>query len=169
MTIATVVVSLAGVCLHGMYRAEQRTRQGMTRRAALTALAARFRADAHDAARAELAPPAATGEGGGIVLTLASGPTIAYRTDGPCVERTAQQDGQTVHHDAFRLPGVRVAWQLQTDGSRPLASAVITHLPEPGVRVDVAVREERLEAAVGLRRPPIAGLERPSARQEERR
>ncbi|MCY2992488.1 MAG: type II secretion system protein [Planctomycetota bacterium] len=154
MTIASVSIGLVGVCLQGLYRAEQRTRQQMTQRAALTQLGLRFRSDSHEAARVDRAEQAKPGGTGGLVLTVRDGRTITYHADGGQVERTVQRGGQVVHHDAFRLPGVRVAWVLETAGDRTFAAAVILHTPEPGVTTGETVYEERLEACVGLHQKP---------------
>ena len=154
MTIASVSIGLVGVCLQGLYRAEQRTRQQMTRRAALTQLGLRFRSDAHEAARVELAEQAKPEDTVGLVLTAQAGHTVTYHADGGQVERTVQRGGQVVHHDAFRLPGVQVAWELQAVGDQTLAAAVILHKTEPGVTTGETNYEERLEARVGLHQKP---------------
>jgi hypothetical protein len=160
ITLVTVIVGLIGVCLSGIYRAELRTRQLTICRTAISQLSLRLRTDAHESLRAELAEQPGQG-GADLTLIGADGRTIAYRAEAQQVERTVRKDGHTLHHDAFRLPGVRVAWQLQTEIARPLATAVISHLPEPGVKALEPVREERLEAVVGLHVLPRGNTETP--------
>jgi len=154
IAVGSVIIGLVGVCLQGMYRAEQRTRQHMTRRAAVTQLSWRLRADAHEATQAELTAPPQTGVSAGLVLTAPDGRTITYRTADAQIERTVRQGERTLHHDAFRLPGVRTAWQLETAGRHPLATLVIAHLPEPGLKPVETELEERIESIVGLQQKP---------------
>lgn len=150
VALGSAILGMVGVCLQGMYRAEQRTRQQMTQHAALTQLGLQLRADAHEAVRAERTEPAKPGDTAELVLNVRDGRTITYRADRGQAERTVQRGEQVVHHDAFRLPGVRVAWALETVGEQVLAAAVIGHAPEPGVTAGETVFEERLEARVGL-------------------
>ena len=154
IAIGSAIIGLVGVCLQGLYRAERRTRQQMTQREALTQLGLRFRSDAHEAARVERTEPAKPGGAVRLVLTAQDGRTVTYQADGGQVERTVERGGQVVHHDAFRLPGVRVAWELKSAGDQVLAAAVILHAPEPSVATGETDYEERLEARVGLHQKP---------------
>ena len=159
IAVSGVLLSLVGVCLHGLHRAEQRTQQWTTRRAAVGRLSLQLRADAHAAVRAvrNESPPSADAS---LTLTTASGREIEYRCRNQHIDREVREDGKIIHRDAYRLPGACVTWQVDNDGPRPLIVAVIAALPEPGVNGVAPLAEERLEAVVGLHRTREASKER---------
>jgi prepilin-type N-terminal cleavage/methylation domain-containing protein len=146
--VSGVVLSLVAVCLHGLYRAEHRARQFTSCRASIARLSLQLRTDAHATGHAARSQPTPDAEAT-LVLTLEGGRQIEYRYRAELVERLVTRDGQTVQREAYRLPGTQVAWQVADDGARPLVTAVLATLPEPGVRGVEPSARERIEAVVG--------------------
>ena len=150
VTISGMIFSGAAVCLHSMYRADQRLRHEAQHRSAVVRLARQFRTDAH------LAVGAQEGDDrpGGAQALVLSGPsqrTIEYRVQGSEILRTVKDGEQLLHRDAFRLErGVRVAWQVE-DGPRPMAAVQIERASPAGG--GTAGVQNRIEAAVGVTGP----------------
>jgi len=148
ITITSILISSVGICLHGMYRADRRTRNAIAGRSAISRASFLFREDAHASTGARLrdqapdVPPA-------LVFIQPEGRTIQYHFGKHRITRTVRLAGNIAHRDAFRLPGgARVEWHV-TENPTSIASAVIVHPPEPGV-AGGAVWQEQIEAAVGL-------------------
>ena len=147
VTISGVIFSGAAVCLHGMYRADQRVRQAALHRSTVSRLARQFRTDGHAAitARRLDGPPDGAQ---GLVFAEPSKRTIEYRVQGSEILRTVKDGQQVLHRDAFRLErGVRVAWQVN-DGPKPMAAVEIVRT-SPGGPASSGLRD-RIEAAVGV-------------------
>ncbi len=148
ITLVAVIISAVATCLHSMYRADRRTRESMAGRSTLGRLSLRFRADAHASLDAvvEGQPP---NEPSSIIFSRSTGETVEYRFDPTDVLRIVRKDEKVAHRDAFRLPRrTRVEWQAAV-GEEPLVSMVVHDLPKSDV--DKATRQQRIEAAVGLR------------------
>ena len=147
--LSSLILSLIATCLHGLYRADGRTRLRLEERAAITQLSLRLRADAHAAVHAELLTPSTPDELAGLALIAADGRRIEYRSATRRIERTVSQDGRTIHRDAFRLPLAQATWELETAMGRSLVAVVLT-TSALGSSAAVRAAAERLEAAVGL-------------------
>jgi len=148
IAIAGILISSAGICLHGMYRADKRTRDAIAGRSAISRASLLFRADAHASTGARLREQAPEVPSA-LVFIQPEGRTIQYHFDKQRVTRTVRLADKVAHRDAFLLSGGgRVEWRV-TDDPTPIASAVILHPPEPGV-TGGTVWHEQVEAAVGL-------------------
>jgi len=146
ISLAAVLISLSGVCLHGMYRAHARLDGNLQRRAALDRLALQLRCDAHAAEQATLVDEEAAAT---IVMIQTTDKTeIRYRSDGSDVVRTVTRGETVVHRDLFRLPGVeRMEWTL-LDQARPTVN--VTVRPTEGLSRDGTAVPLTLRATVGL-------------------
>ena len=143
-----VIMSAVATCLHSMYRANRRTRESMAGRSALVRLSQRFRADAHSAVDV-VVKDQATAEPPSIVFSRPAGETIEYRFEQPDVQRIVRKYVKDAHRDAFRLPRrTQVEWQTAA-GDEPFVSMIVHYVPESDV--DKGTRQQRIEAAVGLR------------------
>lgn len=160
ITTASVILSGLGVCLHGMYRVEQRTRQRVAQRTAWSQAALLLRSDAHSAGQADLATAPDGQPAGGLTLTLGDGRRVQYGFDGRQLQRTVLRDGQRVHNDAFRLPGLQVTWTLRRDGDQTRVTMTGRPRSEPGVPAGALEAEERIDAVVRL---PAAAGRKPAA------
>jgi len=148
LTLVSMIISAVATCLHSMYRADRRTRESMAARSTLDRLSLQFRADAHGAVDAEVKDQALEGTPT-IAFSCPTGETIEYRFEGTRVQRIVRKDGQDVHRDAFRLPRrIRVEWQAPVE-DEPLVSMVVHYVSESDI--DEATRQQRIDAAVGLR------------------
>lgn len=144
ISISSLLTAAVGACLLTLYRAEHRTREAIGRREALTELSLHLREDAHAARRAELDAPQRS-----LKLDAGEGRTITYRAAPGQVERQISRGAETLHRDAYRLPGLTVAWDVQqAAGQRQLAVAVLAPQTEPGQTANQGPAE-RLEAVVG--------------------
>ena len=147
VTMSGVIFSAAAVCLHSMYRADQRVRQETLHRSAVSRLARQFRTDAHRAVAArQLDDNPADAQG--LVFAGPSKRTIEYRVQDSEILRTVKDGEQVRHRDAFRLErGARVAWQID-DGPKPMAAVQIVRA-SPGGAASNGL-QDRIEAAVGV-------------------
>lgn len=149
ITLVGVIISAVAVCMQGMYRADRRTREAIAGRTALARLSLRFRADAHAAVDVQVEAPAAD-KSPSVVFSRPAGETIEYRFEQHHVVRIVRKQENDLHRDAFRLARrAQVEW-LTAGGGKPFVSMVVHHMPESDV--DEVMREQRIEAAVGLRR-----------------
>ena len=140
-----VMISATGVCLHGVYRVDQQTRQAVAHASAVDRLLLQFRADAHAAVRASVqqgegeSPPA-------IVFAELDGRKTEYRQQRNHIIRTVTRSGKLVHGEGYLLRrGSVAAWRVE--GQSPaVASLDITPAATPGS----SARQEHCEAIVGL-------------------
>ncbi len=140
-----VMISATGVCLHGVYRVDQQTRQAVVHATAVDRLSLQFRADAHAAMKASVQqgegqdPPA-------IVFAELDGRTTEYRQQRNHIIRTVARSGEVVHREGYLLRRGSVAtWRVE--GQSPaVASLDITPAATPGN----SARQEHCEAIVGL-------------------
>ena len=146
ITLVGVIISAVAVCLQSMYRADRRTRESVAGSTALARLSLRFRADAHAAADV-MFKDQEPGEPPSIVFFHAAGETVEYRFEQPNVHRVVRKYVNDAHRDAFRLARrSRIEWR----GDDQFVSMVVHYLPESDI--DEVMREQRIEAAIGLRR-----------------
>ena len=149
ITTISFVLSGTGICLHGMYRADRRTRESLVRHETLQRLALQFRTDAHQAAavrvKADGNQPAQ-----GMTLAQPNGRSVEYRWADGSIERHLRDGEKRLHDEAFRLPPANaVQWQV-SEGKTPLASLLISARPErDGAEAGAAVW--RIDAALGVR------------------
>lgn len=147
VTMSGVIFSAAAVCLHGMYRADQRVRQESLHRSAVSRLARQLRTDAHRAVTARQLDDSPDGDQG-LVFAGPWKRTIEYRVQDSEILRTVKDGDQVLHRDAFRLQrGARVAWQID-DGRIPMAAVQIVRASRGGA--DASDLQDRIEAAVGV-------------------
>lgn len=146
ITLVGVIISAVAVCLQSMYRADRRTRESVAGSSTLARLSLRFRADAHAAAAVTFKdqepeePPS-------IVFFHPDGETVEYRFEQPNVQRVVRKYVKDEHRDAFRLARrTRIEWNRDDR----FVSMVVHYWPESNV--DEVMRQQRIEAAIGLRR-----------------
>jgi len=156
IALVSVIISAVAICLHGMYRANQRTRESMAGRTAISRLSLGFRADAHAAAAAAVDAKTSK-KPASIVFSQPAGRTVGYRFERSRVLRVVRQDGEVAHRDAFRLPRrTEIQWESAGDG-KPFVSMVIDYVSESGA--DETACQQRVEAAIGLHNPATQGNE----------
>ncbi len=153
--LAGVMISTTGVCLHGLYQAEQEVREAAVRRAAIAHLSSQFRADAHAAGRVHLRA-ADAGAKPGLQFSNSDGSTIEYYQQDDRVVRTVKQADEVLHTDAFRL-GHKYAVTWEVDGGQPpTVSADLARQSRVGRQWDGGYRE-RIEAVVGVHASLLTG------------
>ena len=145
LTLLGVIISATAVCLHGVYRVDQQTRQAVAHAAAVNRLSLQFRADAHASVRANVQP----GEGESppvILFAELDGRTTEYRQQRSHVMRTVTHSGEVLQREGYLLrPGSIAVWRVE-GGSPAVASLDITPAAMPGE----SARQEHCEAIVGL-------------------
>lgn len=147
ITVCSVLMCGSGVLLHGMYRADRETRQGIAAEAAIARFSLQFRRDAHAASHVS-ALPDASGKAPGIAFRGPGPQTIEYRCQGTDVVRSVRNSDKAIHRDSFRFgSGVGVTWRLPPSGS-PLVAVEIWQDPPRGTKLDAILRQ-RVEAVVG--------------------
>lgn len=148
VAITGILISSIGICLHGLYRADRRTRDAISGRSAISRAGILFREDAHASTSVRLRDQSA-GVPLALVFIQPEGRSIEYHFGDQRITRTVRQADNVAHRDAFRLPdGGRVEWLID-ESPTAIASAVIVHPPEPGV-ADSDVWPEQIDAAIGL-------------------
>jgi len=156
IALVSVIISAVAICLHGMYRANRRTRESMAGRTAISRLSLRFRADAHAAVDAAVEVEASE-KPASVVFSQPAGRTVEYRFERSRVLRVVRQDDEVAHRDAFRLPRrTEIQWE-SADDDKPFVSMVIDYVSESGI--DETARQQRVEAAIGLHNSATQGNE----------
>jgi type II secretory pathway component PulJ len=149
VTAISLIVGATGVCLQGAYRADRRTREELSRQAALHRLAVQFRSDAHRAQAARLLAPAGQ-QPAGLAFAQPDGKSIEYRWQEERLERRVLDGQNRLHSDSFAVSRVRaVEWRLSA-GRTVLATVVIRSASE-GADAGAGKWEWHIDAAVGLR------------------
>lgn len=145
ITISGTLLSLFGVSLHSLFRAEQRSRGDHRFEDSLARFSRQFRADAHRAAEVSLAEDAAT-----VRLIDAAGPTVEYAFVPPRITRIVSAAGQPQHHDAFILPhGGNVRFSQTATDFSPRLTAEIASPIVAGIR-ETEPATRTIEAILGL-------------------
>lgn len=102
-----VLMSMAGLMLHGLMKADQAARLEVQQQQTLLALQQEFRSDVHHCTSIELLPDSA-----GVLLTRAGLPSRRYTATPRGVQLEQQTaDGNWKIRELYRLDGCEITWQ----------------------------------------------------------
>lgn len=105
------LMSMAGLMLHGLMKADQAVRLEVQQQQTLLALQQEFRSDVHQSRAVELLPDQA-----GVLLTRPGLPARRYTTKQRGVQLEQQtEDGNWKFRELYRLDECRIAWQPPGD------------------------------------------------------
>jgi Tfp pilus assembly protein FimT len=96
VSVLSIVIGMSATSLATLYRLHRRYARDVEQALAIDRLAARLRADAHEAARATV--------DGDFVLNLADGRSIRYSFEPPRIIRQVKRDDSLLHRDTFAMP-----------------------------------------------------------------
>jgi prepilin-type N-terminal cleavage/methylation domain-containing protein len=148
ISITGIMISAAGVCLHGLYRIDQQVRETAVQRWAFHRLSLQLRMDAHAARQARLQDG---GPGSQPTLRL-DGPgqqSVEYRAEPEAIVRTVRQADQVLHTETYAI-GRRttVAWRVDSEEVQAVCLELTQQAPE--AREPSAVTHQRVQAVIGL-------------------
>jgi type II secretory pathway component PulJ len=154
VSLCGVVISMATVSLHSVYRMQQGITASQNHRREMQRLALRFREDAH-AAKTITQPEELDG---GIVLGRTQDETVVYSQSERGLSRAVRRAGKTIHQDQFTLlPRTRVTWRVEQDTTPAVA---VLELEPPADHVRGRTAEWTIEAVVGIRQANLAKANR---------
>jgi hypothetical protein len=144
LSIMSIILTLSATSLTTLFRLRAQLTRDIEQGMALDRLAARWRADAHEATSASL--------NAGCALTLADGRTVQYSFAAPRILREVRRDAAVLHRDRFLLP-VSATAVFEKEGDEPQTLVRLMIRPiEVHTRRSEMPRSATLEAAVGLHR-----------------
>lgn len=136
ISIGSMILGSVAVMLHGMYRADRGARSDLESSVNLDRFAARFRADAHAAASAEVKDAA-------LVFKDGAERSVEYKYVSGQVERTVRSGNETEHRDSFRLSSdVAVQWNVEK-GETAFVSALIERTEGKLSRMEARLGSDR--------------------------
>lgn len=146
ISISSTVISMTGVCIHGLYRAQQATQKAIDSQASVARLAHQIRVDCRAATVANIGDA-----GSSLSLKLGKGQQIQYTFAVDRVTRQRLIDDEVLHRDAFlTASGVTVVWEIDTTDEVTFVRTVLAHLTKRGKEDDLAFEQEIL-ATIGRR------------------
>lgn len=172
---AAMILSLVALALRTMYRIEQQARRQMATDAAISRLAAQFRADAHAAVRGEIEQSGNEQQPADqyLLLAMPDERRIEYRARPSRIDRTVREGQAVLHRDAYRLPDVSAQFELQDEPPMSFASVAVW-LGESASKVETAVKAPEKESADGddnaapATQDPLANNQREPSRRAVR-
>jgi hypothetical protein len=146
--------------LHSLYRADRRVRDTVAHERSLDRFVAQFRADAHQAVSATIDEPSSkTDPATELQFELPGEQTIQYTVQAQNIERVVRHDDAVQHRETYPLPASSTGWQLRRDGASPIVSLVLELNATGQANEQLAQRKYRVDAAIGLIRPPLPNSE----------
>jgi type II secretory pathway component PulJ len=152
IAITALLMSGTGLCLHGLFRTHAVLQDGLQRQSSIDRLSRQFRADVHQATRAEVNAAKGTNS---VRLIHPDRAEWTYEGTDEGVVRVTRLAGQISHRDIFRISGGSlVSWQVAN------RQAAFVRMQIPRNREDGGHEKTNwlaVEATVGIHAPEGAG------------
>jgi prepilin-type N-terminal cleavage/methylation domain-containing protein len=158
ITLVSLALSAVAVLLNGVFQANRSAENHRALTRSIQRLATQFREDIHSASSVDLEPNE-------FVAFIAQTQTMAaYQVEGNSIQRSFGSLGQLLQRDTFDLPaGATVTFDDDADGTRSLASLVVTYPLNPNKPELSDRRTLRIEAAIGGTHASRSNAERGNA------